>query len=44
MSRALSLSLLFLLLAFASTVHAQDIPKYQVFVGPSYAYEDLTNI
>lgn len=44
MSRALSLSLLFLLLAFASTVQAQDIPKYQVFVGPSYAYEDLTNI
>jgi opacity protein-like surface antigen len=44
MSRALSLSLLFLLLAFASTVRAQEIPKYQVFVGPSYAYEDLTNI
>lgn len=42
MSRALSLSLLFLL--FASIVRAQDIPKYEVFVGPSYAYEDLTNI
>jgi opacity protein-like surface antigen len=42
MCRALSLSLLFLL--FASTVQAQEIPKYQVFVGPSYAYVDLTGI
>ena len=33
-----------LFLLFASTIKAQETPKYQVFVGPSYAYEDLTNI
>jgi hypothetical protein len=42
MGKALGLSLLFLL--FTSTVKAQEIPKYQVFVGPSYAREDLTDI
>jgi hypothetical protein len=42
MARALSLFLLCLVLA--STTKAQETPKYQVFVGPSYAYEDLTDI
>jgi hypothetical protein len=42
MGKALGLSLLFLL--FTSTVKAQEIPKYEVFVGPSYAREDLTDI
>ncbi len=42
MGKALGLSLLFLL--FTSTVKAQEIPKYQAFVGPSYAREDLTDI
>jgi opacity protein-like surface antigen len=42
MARALSLSLLFLVLA--STMNAQETPQYQVFVGPSYAREDLTDI
>jgi hypothetical protein len=41
MARALSLSLLLFLLA--PVIMAQETPKYQVFVGPSYAYEDLTN-
>jgi hypothetical protein len=42
MGRALSLSLLFLL--FAPVMKAQETPRYEVFVGPSYAREDLTNI
>jgi hypothetical protein len=42
MARALSLSLLFLLLA--PVIKAQETPQYEVFVGPSYAREDLTNI
>jgi len=42
MCRALSLSLLFLL--FASVIKAQETPQYEVFVGPSYAREDATNI
>jgi hypothetical protein len=42
MGKALGLSLLFLL--STSIVKAQEIPKYQVFVGPSYAREDLTDI
>jgi hypothetical protein len=41
MARALSLSLLFLLLA--PVIKAQETPQYEVFVGPSYAREDLTN-
>jgi hypothetical protein len=42
MGKALGLSLLFLL--SASIIKAQEIPKYQVFVGPSYDREDLTDI
>ena len=42
MGRALRLSLLFLF--FASVIKAQETPRYEVFVGPSYAREDLTNI
>ena len=42
MRKALGLSLLVLLAT--SIVKAQEIPKYQVFVGPSYAREDLTDI
>jgi hypothetical protein len=42
MGRALCLSLLFLL--FASVIKAQETPQYEVFVGPSYAREDATNI
>lgn len=42
MGKALGLSLLFLL--STSIVKAQEIPKYEVFVGPSYAREDLTDI
>jgi hypothetical protein len=42
MRKALGLSLLFLF--STSIVKAQEIPKYQVFVGPSYAREDLTDI
>jgi opacity protein-like surface antigen len=42
MCRALSLSLLLLL--FASVIKAQETPQYEVFVGPSYAREDATNI
>src|ERR1700745_2348178 len=41
MCRALSLSLLLLL--FASVIKAQETPQYEVFVGPSYSREDLTN-
>ena len=41
MCRALSLSLLLLL--FASVIKAQETPQYEVFVGPSYVREDLTN-
>jgi opacity protein-like surface antigen len=42
MARAFSLALLFLCLA--PVVKAQETPQYQVFVGPSYAREDLTDI
>lgn len=42
MGKALGLSLLFLL--STSIVKAQETPKYEVFVGPSYAREDLTDI
>lgn len=42
MARALSLSLLFLV--FASTMKGQETPQYELFVGPSYAREDLTNV
>jgi hypothetical protein len=42
MGRALRLSLLFLF--FASVIKAQETPRYEVFVGPSYARENLTNI
>jgi opacity protein-like surface antigen len=41
MGKALSLSLLFLL--FVPTTWAQDTPQYEVFVGPSYSRQDLTN-
>jgi hypothetical protein len=42
MARALSLSLLLFLLA--PVIKAQETSQYEVFVGPSYAREDLTNI
>jgi opacity protein-like surface antigen len=42
MARVLSLSLLFLL--FVPVIQAQETPQYEVFVGPSYAREDLTDI
>ena len=42
MARGLSLSLLLFL--FAPVIKAQETPQYEVFVGPSYAREDLTNI
>jgi hypothetical protein len=42
MGRALRLSLLFLF--FASVIKAQETPRYEAFVGPSYAREDITNI
>jgi len=42
MSRLLRLSLLFLF--FASVIKAQETPRYEAFVGPSYAREDITNI
>lgn len=42
MGRALSLSMLFLL--FATVIKAQESPQYEVFVGPSYIREDLTDI
>jgi hypothetical protein len=41
MGKVLSVSLLFLL--FASVIKAQETPQYEVFVGPSYSREDLTN-
>jgi hypothetical protein len=41
MGKALSLSLLFLLLA--SVTKAQETPQYEVFVGPSYSREEVTN-
>ena len=42
MGKALCLSLLFLL--FASVIKAQETPQYEVFVGPSYAREDITDV
>lgn len=42
MGRALCLSLLFLL--FASVIKAQETPQYEVFVGPSYARQDITDV
>jgi hypothetical protein len=42
MSRALCLSLLFLL--FASVIKAQQTPQYEVFAGPSYTREDITDV
>jgi hypothetical protein len=41
MARALSLCLLFLF--FSSVIRAQETPRYEVFVGPSYSREDLTD-
>src|ERR1700739_1325772 len=41
MGKALCLSLLFLL--FASVIKAQETPQYEVFVGPSYSREEVTN-
>ncbi len=38
------LKLSLLVLFAASAVKAQDTPRFQTFVGPSYAREDLTNI
>ena len=42
MGKALCLSLLFLL--FASVIKAQETPQYEVFVGPSYARQDITDV
>src|SRR6201987_5198887 len=42
MGRALCLSLLFLL--FASVIKAQESPQYEVFAGPSYARQDITDV
>lgn len=38
------LHLALLLLLVAPSVWAQDTPRYEVFAGPSYAREDLTDI